>query len=130
MEAWMGDVPAAGVVSQRVLRANVPDLADRFARLTEQLKDEGDPVLAEQAQGGAIPEIRFADTVVGRVSTKQVARMKRRGCGVIRGVHDPAQVEEWTRKWSATSTGVVIIAAVVIDQFQQRMQQTTRVPGA
>jgi hypothetical protein len=98
MEARMDDVPAARVVRQRVLRANVPDLADRFARLTEELKDEVNAVLGEQAQGGSVPENRFADIVVGRVSATQVAPAKRHGCAVIRGVHDQVLVEEWNEE--------------------------------
>ncbi|HSI61123.1 MAG TPA: YbiU family protein [Ideonella sp.] len=95
MEAWMNDVPATVLATQRQLRAEVPDLAGRFARLTEALKDEVSAIRAEQAQGGAVPEIAYADVAAGSVSAEQVARIKRRGCVVIRGVFDPAQVNAW-----------------------------------
>ncbi len=95
MEAWMNDVPAAVRRSQRMLRAEVPDLADRFARLGEALNDEVSDIRAEQAQGGAVPEIPYADVVTGKVSAAQVARIKRRGCAVIRGVFDAEQVNLW-----------------------------------
>jgi len=95
MEAWMNDVPAAVRATQRQLRAEVPDLAGRYARLSEALNDEVSAVRAEQAQGGAVPEIRYADVVNGKVSPAQVARIKRRGCVVIRGVFEPAQVDAW-----------------------------------
>ncbi|HET7795474.1 MAG TPA: YbiU family protein [Rhizobacter sp.] len=95
MEAWMNDVPAAVRTSQRQLRTEVPDLAGRYARLSEALNDEVSAVRAEQAQGGAVPEIRYADVMAGKVSPAQVARIKRRGCVVIRGVFDPAEVDAW-----------------------------------
>jgi hypothetical protein len=95
MESRMNDVPTAVRTAQRELRAGVPDLPRRFAQLTEALNDEVSAIRAEQAQGGAVPEIRHADIVGGRVSKAQIARIKRRGCVVIRGVFDPAQAEAW-----------------------------------
>lgn len=95
MEAWMNDVPRAVIETQRKLRAEVPDLAGRYRRLTEALNDEVSDVLAEQARGGAVPEIPFADVAAGRVSAAQVARIKRRGCVVVRGVFERSQVEAW-----------------------------------
>ncbi|MEY2890397.1 MAG: hypothetical protein RJA98_305 [Pseudomonadota bacterium] len=95
MEAWMNDVPAAVRATQQQLRAEVPDLPGRHARLTEALNDEVSAVRAEQAQGGAVPQIAYADVVAGRVSAATMARIKRRGCVVIRGVYDPAQVNAW-----------------------------------
>lgn len=95
MEAWMSDVPRAVVESQRALRATVPDLAGRYKKLSEALRDEVAAVRAEQAAGGAVPELAYADVAAGRVSAAQRAHIKRRGCVVIRGVYDPKQVEEW-----------------------------------
>ncbi|MGY4830120.1 YbiU family protein [Sphaerotilaceae bacterium SBD11-9] len=95
MEAWMNDVPGAVRATQRQLRTEVPDLAGRYARLSEALNDEVSAVRAEQAQASAVPEIRYADLMAGKVSAAQVARIKRRGCVVIRGVFDAAQVEAW-----------------------------------
>jgi hypothetical protein len=95
MEAWMNDVPRAVIETQRKLRAEVPDLAARYRRLTEALNDEVSAVLAEQSGGGAVPEIPFADVAAGRVSAAQVARIKRRGCVVVRGVFERSQVEAW-----------------------------------
>ncbi|MEY4751251.1 MAG: hypothetical protein RIQ60_3465 [Pseudomonadota bacterium] len=95
MEAWMQDIPSAVKATQRELRASVPDLAGRYARLTEALQDEVAAVRAETAAGGAVPEIAYADVAAGRVSDAIKARVRRRGCVVIRGVFDPAQVREW-----------------------------------
>ena len=95
MEAWMNDVPHAVVATQRQLRAEVPDLAGRYRRLTEALNDEVSDVRAEQASGGTVPEIAFADVAAGRVTAAQVARIKRRGCVVVRNVFERSQVDAW-----------------------------------
>lgn len=95
MEEWMHDVPRAVSQAQAHLRATVPDLAGRHRLLTEALRDEVSAVRAEAAAGGAVPEIAYADIAAGTVSAEAVARIQRRGCVVIRGVHDRAQVEAW-----------------------------------
>jgi len=95
MEAWMNDIPAAVRASQQRLRAEVPDLAGRFARLGEALNDEVSAIRSEMLSGHAVPEIAYADIAAGRVSPADVARIYRRGCAVIRGVYDPAQIAEW-----------------------------------
>ena len=98
MTDWMNDIPRAVVQAQRALRANVPDLAQRFARETEFLRDEVASVHAEQSAGGAVPELAYADIANGRVSPRQIARIHRRGCVVVRGVFDPAQVQAWNEE--------------------------------
>jgi hypothetical protein len=98
MEAWMNDVPRAVVDTQRTLRRDVPDVAGRFRRLSEALADEVSAIRAEQSAGGAVPELSYADVAAGRVTPQQVARIKRRGCAVIRAVFDRAQVEAWNEE--------------------------------
>lgn len=98
MEAWMHDIPAAVAAAQRQLRAEVPDLAGRHARTTEFLRDETAAIRAEMAAGHAVPEIAYADVAAGTVPAATVARVKRRGCAVIRGVFDPAQVQAWNEE--------------------------------
>jgi hypothetical protein len=98
MTDWMNDIPRAVLQAQRDLRASVPDLAQRFARETEFLEDEVAMVRAEQASGGAVPELAYADIAHGRVSPEQIARIHRRGCVVVRGVFDPAQVRAWNEE--------------------------------
>jgi hypothetical protein len=95
MEAWMHDVPKAVVAAQRQLRAEVPDLAGRYQRVSEALRDEVAAVRAEQAAGGAVPELAYTDVAAGRVSAAQRARIKRRGCVVIRGVYDTRLIDDW-----------------------------------
>ena len=98
MEAWMQDVPAAVLRSQRELRQSVPGLAHRYARLSEQLRDEVSMVRAEQAAGGAVPEISYAQITGGTVAPKTIAHIKRRGCMVVRGVFDAHQASDWNEQ--------------------------------
>ena len=95
MQDWMNDIPRAVHESQQALRAGVPDAKGRFRRLSEELRDEVAAIRAESASGGAIPELAFADVAAGHVTPAQVARIKRRGCVVIRQVFDRAMVEAW-----------------------------------
>lgn len=114
MEAWMNDVPAAVRDSQRQLRREVRDLPGRFARLGEALEAEVAAIRAEQAQGGAVPELHYRDVAAGKVSAAQMAHIKRRGCVVIRRVFDPDMVGAWNE-----AIGRYIDAV----QYLQRMPQ-------
>jgi Protein of unknown function (DUF1479) len=95
METWMHDIPTAVRTRQRQLRTDIPNLAGRYARLTEALNDEVSAIRSEMASGHAVPEIAYADIAADRVSPADIARVHRRGCAVIRGVYDPAQIAEW-----------------------------------
>jgi hypothetical protein len=98
MEAWMNDVPRAVVEAQRSLRAKIPDLAGRYAKALAALREEVAAVRAEEAAGGAVPQIAFADIAAGRVAPEAIARIKRRGCAVVRGVYSAAQAGEWNEQ--------------------------------
>lgn len=98
MTDWMNDIPRAIVQAQRALRASVPDLQWRFLHENEWLRDEVALVHAEQAAGGAVPELGYADIAQGRVSARQIERIRRRGCVVVRGVFDTAQVQAWNEE--------------------------------
>jgi hypothetical protein len=114
MEAWMNDVPAAVRASQRQLRRDVRDLPGRFARLGEALEAEVAAIRAEQAQGGAVPELHFRDVAAGKVTPAQMAHIRRRGCVVIRRVFDLEVVGAWNE-----AIGRYIDAV----QYLQRMPQ-------
>jgi hypothetical protein len=114
MEAWMNDVPAAVRASQRQLRRDVRDLPGRFARLGEALEAEVAAIRAEQAQGGAVPELLFKDVAAGKVTAAQIAHIKRRGCVVVRRVFDPDLVGGWNE---------AIVRYIDEVQYLQRMPQ-------
>jgi Protein of unknown function (DUF1479) len=95
MKPWMHDVPKAIVQSKADLRQRVPDLQGRFAWLDAYVREQVQAVRDEQASGGAVPELQYADIVAGRVSDAQKDRIRRRGCVVLRGVFDPKEVLGW-----------------------------------
>ncbi len=55
MEAWMNDVPRAVVAAQRELRASVPDLAGRYQKLSEALRDEVAPCAPSRPPAARCP---------------------------------------------------------------------------
>ena len=61
MQAWMHNVPQAIIDAKADLRARIPDLAERFARIDRYVRDEVAAIRAEQAAGGAVPTLQFAD---------------------------------------------------------------------
>ncbi len=95
LQPWMRDVPAAIVQTKAALRAQIKDLPERFAALDAYVRQEVQAVRDEQAAGGAVPEIAYADIVAGRVTEAQKDRVRRRGCVVLRGVFDAQQVLNW-----------------------------------
>jgi hypothetical protein len=95
MEAWMNDVPAAIVAAKADLRDRMTDRRDRMAVLDAWLEKEVAAVRAEQAAGGAVPVLAFADIAAGRVREEDRARIRRRGCAIVRGVMPREQADGW-----------------------------------
>ena len=95
MQAWMHNVPQAIIDAKAELRASIPDLAERFAKIDRYIDSEVAAVKAEQAAGGAVPIIQYADVQAGRITPEQQQHIRRRGCVVMRGVFDAKQVEQW-----------------------------------
>lgn len=95
MQAWMHNVPQAIIDAKADLRARIPDLRERFARIDQYVRDEVAAIRAEQAQGGAVPTLQFADVQAGKVGEAQRQQIRRRGCVVLRGVFDPQQIAHW-----------------------------------
>ncbi len=95
MEAWMNDVPAAIVAAKAALRDRMTDRRDRMAALDAWLEKEVAAVRAEQAAGGAVPVLAFADIAAGRVREEDRARIRRRGCAIVRGVMPREQADGW-----------------------------------
>ena len=62
----------------------------------EYVRDECAVLRREaDAHGSAVPEIAYEDVARGTVSAASVARIRRRGCVVVRGVYERALAEEW-----------------------------------
>ncbi len=75
------------VAAKRLLKAQIPDLAERFAQLTASVEAQIDVIEAERAQGQAsVPQIRYAD--LDAIDDATRARIRQRGCVIVRGLFD------------------------------------------
>ena len=82
------------IEAKRTLRANIPDLAKRFAALTDRIEAQVQEIETLRARGqSAIPEIHFAQLSALGEDTRELIR--RRGCVVVRGVFDRERVAAW-----------------------------------
>jgi hypothetical protein len=98
MEGWAQHGPRWIAATKQALRAEVPDYAERFALLDEQLRDEAALIRAEQLTIGAVPQIEYKTISEGNVTAADRERIRRRGCLIVRGVFDRAQAEEWNEQ--------------------------------
>ena len=88
------------VAAKRLLRAQLPDLEERFAALTRHIELEVEAILDERAQGIApVPEVRFAE--LPSLDAAAIARIRQRGAVVVRGVFDPARIARWNAALAA-----------------------------
>lgn len=82
------------VAAKRELKVAIPDLARRFAALGDAVEAQVEAIQSEVARGvQPVPELRYAD--LDHVDAATVARVRQRGCVVIRGVFDAARVQRW-----------------------------------
>ena len=82
------------IAAKRQLRAQIPDLKERFEALTRNIEAQVEAIERERAQGlQPVPEVQFSQ--LDTLDAAQIARIKQRGCVVIRGVFDPARVAQW-----------------------------------
>ena len=81
---------------KRTLRAELPDLRQRFQQVEDHIRFEVDAVRAEQDNSGSvIPELNYADIVANNVSDSAIDYIKRRGAVIIRQVFERQQAEDW-----------------------------------
>ena len=82
------------IAAKRALRAQMPDLKERFAALTENITAQVEAIERERAQGlSVLPELHFKD--LPQIDAATVARVKQRGALIIRGVFDPERIAGW-----------------------------------
>lgn len=82
------------IEAKKLLKKQITDLPERFAKLTAIVEKEVQQIEKERAQGiEPIPEIEFAN--LHQVSSEQIQKIKSRGCLVIRNVFDRKKVEAW-----------------------------------
>ncbi len=82
------------IAAKELLRAQIPDLQARFEALTRSIEAQVEVIERERSQGiSPVPEVLFAD--LGSIDAATTARIKQRGCVVVRGVFGQARVEQW-----------------------------------
>lgn len=71
---------------------------EAFATLTAEIEAEVEAIEDELARGEQVwPEVQFADIVAGTVPDEVAAKIRRRGCAVVRGTFDRDAAEQWDR---------------------------------
>jgi hypothetical protein len=72
------------------------DVKAAFEDVRSGMLKEVEAIQTAQAQGKTvIPEIAYKDIAAGVVSDNMRASIRHRGCAIVRGVFDQAQVKEW-----------------------------------
>jgi hypothetical protein len=99
-EAIPADIPAAIVEIKQAIRARIAasgrTVEKVVAEIEEYLEGEIADITAIKERGEEVwPVIDYADIAAGTVSAETLARLKRRGCAVVRGHFDRAQAEQW-----------------------------------
>lgn len=88
------------IAAKRELRRQMPDLAERFARVSEHLEAQVTAICHEREQGlSPIPEIHFSD--LASVDVASLSRIKQRGVVVVRGVFAEERIAQWNAALTA-----------------------------
>jgi hypothetical protein len=101
-ETQPDDIPAAIREVKAAIRARIArsgrTVEDVVAEIEDFIRGEIEDIQATKDRGEEVwPIIDYADIEAGTVSEEPVAKLKRRGCAVIRGHFDRAQAEQWDR---------------------------------
>ncbi len=94
------DLPSAVRTVKAALRERIAasgrTVEEVFAVVEERVSARVAEIQAEKARGETVwPVIDYADIESGTVSPEQVARLRSRGCLVVRGHFDHAQARSW-----------------------------------
>jgi len=82
------------VAVKRQLRAQITDMPQRFAAMTDRVERQIDQIVRERAQGiEPIPQLEFSQ--LDQISDAQRAHLRQRGCFIIRNVFDDQRVNDW-----------------------------------
>ncbi len=96
------DVTGAIVEVKRALRARIAasgrTVEEVFAELEASIAVKVERIKAERAAGESVwPVIDFSDVEAGTVPAELVAKVKERGCAVVRGTFPHEQALQWDR---------------------------------
>ena len=99
-EATPDDLPGAIRQVKAALRARITasgrSVEDAFAVIEKRVRAQVEQIAAEKALGETVwPVIDYADIAAGTVTADQLARLRQRGCLVVRGHFDRDQALGW-----------------------------------
>lgn len=99
MNLHIDDLPQAIREIKQRLRQELPNYAEVFAALEENMKRQIEAIHAEQARGeNPVPQIHADDIFHHRVSEQQKALIRQRGCCTVKGVFPQAQARAWNEE--------------------------------
>jgi hypothetical protein len=130
------DVAASIRRTKLVLRDQIGDVEAAFSEVEEFIAGEVADIAAARSRGEDVwPAVDYTDVAAGRVSAEDVAKIRRRGCLVVRG-HFPwrppvAGIATSSTMWSATASSSSIGARVMtsLARWQHRGPRSTRSTG-
>ena len=101
-ESTPEDLPGAIRQIKAALRARIAasgrSVEDVFAVIEKRVRAQVEQIAAEKARGETVwPVIDYADVAAGTVTADQFARLRQRGCLVVRGHFDRDQALGWDR---------------------------------
>ena len=99
-EATPDDLPGAIRQIKAALRARITasgrSVEDVFAVIEKRVRAGVEQIAAEKARGETVwPVIDYADIAAGTVTADQLARLRQRGCLIVRGHFDHDQALGW-----------------------------------
>src|ERR1700729_49456 len=96
------DLPGAIRQARAALRARIRasgrSVEEVFAVVEQRVRLCVEQIAAEKARGETVwPVIEYADIAAGTVTPDRLAKLRRRGCLVVRGHFDRSQALGWDR---------------------------------
>ncbi|EGT5728060.1 DUF1479 family protein, partial [Cronobacter dublinensis subsp. dublinensis] len=99
MSLQINDIPAAIREIKQQLRQALPNYQAVFAELEADIQRQIAAIQRETVRGEhPVPQIDADDIVNGRISEQQKARIRERGCCVIKGVFPETQARAWNQE--------------------------------
>ncbi|CCJ76211.1 FIG00554685: hypothetical protein [Cronobacter muytjensii 530] len=130
MTLQITDIPAAIREMKQQLRQALPNYQAVFAELEADIQRQIATIQSETARGeNPVPQIQADDILNSRVSEAQKARIRERGCCVIKGVFPESQArlkkKKKTRKWAITWSATISLKN---SKMRQKTTISARLP--
>lgn len=99
MNLHIDDLPQAIREIKRQLRQELPNYAEVFAALEDDIKRQIAAIHAELERGeNPVPQIHADDIIHHRISEQQKALIRQRGCCTVKGVFPQSQARAWNEE--------------------------------